>query len=109
MLNPKQWEFTQDLATLLIYMIGLGYKPRLADVHRSKEEAKRLGFENSNHTRYLAADIDLFDSDGNYLNDGTGHTIFGPYWKSLREGNRWGGDFAKRDYNHYSREHEGVM
>lgn len=106
MLNPKQWEFTQDLATLIIYMIGSGYKPRLAYVLRSKEEAKRLGFENSNHTRYLAADIDLFDKDGKYLSSGDEHKHFGEYWKRLRKDNAWGGDF--NDPNHYSKEHNGV-
>lgn len=30
-------------------------------------------------------------------------------WKSLDPENRWGGDFTIRDYNHFSRIHEGVM
>jgi len=107
-LNPKQWEFTQDVATLIFYMISIGYHPRLAYVLRSEEEAERLGFSNSNHTRYLAADIDLFDSSGKYLADSESHRIFGEYWKQLRVGNAWGGDFRKPDGNHYSREHDGV-
>ena len=108
MINPKQWDFTKDLTNLLAFMLNSGYKPRLAYVLRSKEEATRLGFPNSNHTRYLAADIDLFDKDGNYITDDTGHREFGAFWKSLRPENRWGGDFKKKDYNHYSREYNGV-
>ena len=107
-LNPLQWDHTHDVAVLILYMISLGYKPRLAYALRSKEEAKRLGFENSNHTRYLAVDIDLFDRHGNYLPSTESHRVFGQYWKQLREGNVWGGDFEKPDGNHYSHEYQGV-
>jgi hypothetical protein len=33
----------------------------------------------------------------------------GTQWKSYDPDNRWGGDFTKKDYNHFSMIHEGKM
>lgn len=108
-LNPKQWDFTELHAKLVLHMIECGYHPRTAFFYRSKDEATRLGFPNSNHTRFLAVDIDLFDSDGNYLSSTESHRIFGDWWKQQDSRCRWGGDFKpKPDGNHYSFEHNGV-
>lgn len=104
-LNPLQWRHTKCMAMLINYMILKGYRPRLAYAKRSKSEAKRLGFENSNHTRYLAVDIDLFDAQGNYLSSTEDHREFGDFWKTLDPLARWGGGF--RDGNHYSFEYRG--
>ena len=105
-LNPIQWRHTACIAKLLNYMISLGYQPRLAYSKRSKDEARRLGFENSNHTRYLAVDIDLFDSRGRYLSRTEDHEQFGEYWKTLDPLAEWGGDWD--DGNHYSFNYNGV-
>jgi len=108
-LNPKQWRHTRCTAVLLLHMIEAGYHPRMAYAKRSKEEATRLGFSDSNHIRYLAVDIDLFDSNGNFLSDTQSHRRFGEFWKTLDSDAVWGGDFPhKPDGNHYSFEHEGV-
>lgn len=105
-LNPLQWRHTKCVALLILYMEHLGYHPRQAYALRSKDEAKRLGFENSNHTRYLAVDIDLFDSNGNYLPSTEDHRKFGEFWKTLDPLARWGGAWG--DGNHYSFEYKGV-
>ena len=104
-LNPKQWRHTRCVALLILYMIEKGYNPRQAQAKRSKEEAKRLGKEDSVHTLYLATDIDLFDSDGQYLSRTEDHTEFGLFWESLDPDARWGGRWD--DGNHYSFEHGG--
>jgi hypothetical protein len=84
---------------------------RLGQVTRTKEEAKRLGFEKSLHTVRLAVDINLF-RDGKYLRKTADHELLGEFWESLSgeyEGSNlnfcWGGRF--NDGNHYSCQHGG--
>lgn len=111
-LGRKQEIFTRALALLLQFATLRGFEVRMGDVSRSKEEAKRLGFEGSLHTVRLAADLNLFDQDGEYLRTTEDHQLLGEFWEALSgeyDGEpltfRWGGRF--RDGNHYSLEHEG--
>ena len=83
----------------------MGFQVVIGDVHRSIEEATRLGFPNSNHTRCLAGDINLF-KDGVYLTKTEDHRELGEWWEQQHELCRWGGRFG--DGNHYSLEHRGV-
>ena len=77
----------------------LGYEVVLGDAHRSIEEARRLGFENSNHTRCLAIDLNLFRC-GVYLTETEDHRELGEWWEKQHPEARWGGRF--NDGNHYS-------
>jgi hypothetical protein len=75
---------------------------------RSTEEATRLGFPNSNHTRRLAVDFNLF-RNGHYLSATESHRPLGEFWESLSTDEIeccWGGRF--NDGNHYSFKHRGV-
>lgn len=65
---------------------------------------KNNGIRKSLHTQRLAIDLNLW-KDGRYLSDSEAYRPLGVYFKSLRDGNCWGGDFG--DGNHFSREHEG--
>jgi len=131
-LGTKQKIFNKRIPFLLLRMNEEPYAARLAYALRSPEEAKRLGFKNSNHTRYLAIDIDLFRRADSgkfvYLSSTNAHRAFGDWWikgtgyyrlNSLEkvkdgEGIRgaeevtfiWGGEFG--DGNHYSVLHRGV-
>jgi hypothetical protein len=73
---------------------------------------KADGIRDSLHQLGLALDLKLY-LNGDYLRDSEPYRKFGVYWKSLREGNCWGGDFRDRlgrpkpDGGHFSREHEG--
>ena len=77
--------------------------PEMAEIHASRG----TGIKNSNHTRKLAIDLNLFDgSTGEYLSSSDDHDKLGQYWKSLDPQNVWGGDFSRRDGNHYSRRYK---
>jgi len=102
-LNPKQFKFTLHTAFLIIYAYTIGYKATWGDAYATTGHK-----ENSNHYIRLAIDLNLFKS-GRYIEDSEGHTRLGKFWKRLSKENKWGGDFSDKDYNHYSREHDGRM
>ena len=111
-LGRKQEIFAEHLSTLIELMFKMGYRVRIGEVERSKQEAIRRGFRNSNHTRRLAADLHLF-KDGKYLPKTEDHRVFGEIWESFSrviDGTKinfaWGGRF--KDGNHYSIQHGRV-
>jgi hypothetical protein len=105
-LRQKQSFFAMQVSFLIQKAAELGYEVTFGNTYRSPEEAKRLGFANSLHTERLAVDLNLF-KNGRYITTGTGHTELGAWWKSRHPAFRWGGDFAKKDYNHYSMTPDG--
>lgn len=111
-LASKQRTFTRNVATLIGWAYVNGYELTFGDAFRSPECAALnarmgTGISKSLHTLRLAVDLNLFRND-RYLALSADHAPMGGYWKTLHELNRWGGDFAKPDGNHYSMEHEGV-
>lgn len=82
-------------------MIGSVFKD-LAAFLRNNGNAN--GIRNSLHQQRLAIDLNLFKHD-EYIADGDFYRPLGEYFKSLREGNCWGGDWG--DGNHFSRTHGG--
>jgi hypothetical protein len=113
-LSKAQQQFTADIAELILYIYANGYSATFGDAYRAPlshgkmGEFKAYGRARSAHKQRLAVDLNLFDRDGNYLTDTESHRMFGTYWKSLNQKNRWGGDFNEPDGNHYSREHWGI-
>ena len=108
-LGSKQELFTEALAILIQVARLRGFTVRLGEVERSKEEATRKGFAQSNHVRRLAADVHLF-RDHRYLSKTSDHEQLGVFWESLTgeyNGQHvefcWGGRFS--DGNHYSIRH----
>lgn len=57
--------------------------------------------ENSFHYQGLAQDINLFYDD-KYCETTEEHQFLGDFWKSLHPMCTWGGDFKRKDGNHYS-------
>ena len=112
-LGEKQKQFALDVAALIIYISTQGYACTLGDAYRDSRvfgdigEQMGYGRANSAHKQRLAIDLNLF-KDGKYLADTESHRSFGEYWKSIREGNVWGGDFTPADGNHYSARHGGI-
>ena len=111
-LGKKQEVFSKAIALLMQYAFFKGYEVRIGEIERSKEEATRKGFPNSNHTRRIAGDIHLF-KDGKYLSKTSDHRELGEFWESLTGeyyGTKltfaWGGRF--KDGNHYSIQHGRV-
>lgn len=65
------------------------------------------GISHSLHLDGLAIDLLLY-INGIYQTDSTKYKELGEYWKSLHPLNRWGGDFAKPDGNHFSSTRNGI-
>ena len=99
-LGAKRRLFTALIVKLLSKMLDAGYSPCIG-----KDGLKHMA--GSLHFEGLAMDIDLFDNEGKYLDRTEDHTSFGVYWKNLHPDCRWGGDFKKKDGNHYSVVYQG--
>lgn len=108
-LSPKQAKFAVMVAKLIQFIDDSGFHVTFGEAY-----AMDGHMDNSLHYKRLAVDLNLFDSDYNWLTHTEEHKQFGEFWKSL--GGTWGGDFTKMtpegpiptpDGNHYSLEHEG--
>jgi len=111
-LHVKQVTFARLLPRLIDKAFELGFEVSVGEVLRTKAQAEAnaasgAGISNSVHLLSLAVDLNLFKDDA-YITDSTGHDQLGLFWKSLGPDNRWGGDFARRDFNHYSITYQGV-
>jgi len=111
-LFQKRLLFTKLLPKLLAGAEGLGYLVTINEVLRSPAAAQwnaahGVGISNSLHLVGLAVDLNLFTQDGTYITTNLGHDQLGVYWKSLHTDCRWGGDFIKKDFNHYSLFYQG--
>lgn len=112
-LGEKQRLFTRNIGKLIAFAYEAGYELTFGEAHRTPEQAalnakKGSGIARSLHIERLAVDLNLF-KDGQFLSASEDHAPLGEYWKSLHPLNRWGGDFKRKDGNHYSMEHGGVQ
>jgi hypothetical protein len=110
-LRQKQSRFALGVALLIQEADKRGYAVTLGDAYRTPGQAvanalSGSGIASSLHCERLAIDLNLF-KDGRYIIDGEGHAELGRWWKSLAPDHRWGGDFQKRDFNHYSLSSDG--
>lgn len=79
----------------------------LSGGRRIRHEFKPIGIAKSVHCSGLGADLYVIE-DGKISNDREKYAKLGAFWKSLRDGNCWGGDFKGfADLGHFSREHRG--
>ncbi len=111
-MSRLQEEFAQQVANLIKKAGELGYGVTFGEAYRTPEQSKLnaasgSGIANSLHCERLAIDINLF-KDGIYITDGTGHRDLGAWWKTLGPMYRFGGDFKRADWNHYSISPDGV-
>ena len=77
-------------------------------VHGKVGEKVAYGHPKSGDKRRLSFDINLF-LNGKYLRKTSDHAKFGKFWKALHPLFRWGGDFKKKDGNHYGCIYGGTM
>jgi hypothetical protein len=96
----KQSLFSQNVATLIIYIKNAGFLCTFGEAYRTPEQAQIYakegkGIADSLHCKRLAIDLNLFSKDGHYLTDHDSYARFGEYWKTLHPFNRWGGDFPE--------------
>ena len=111
-LLEKQLLFTRNVGLLIGHVYESGYGLTFGEAFRTSEQAalnelNGSGIKNSLHGKRLAVDLQLF-REKEYLKVSDDYESAGKYWLSLHPLNRWGGDFAKQDGNHFSMEHEGV-
>ena len=105
----QQAQFAQDIATLIKYIGEQGYHCTFSDAYRDPIMAaiyakEHKGIKDSLHCKRLAVDLNIFDPKGNFITlDTPMYEQFGLFWEKLDSYNRWGGHFARRDYNHFER------
>ena len=100
-LGNQQREFTKNVGLLITYAYSIGYELTLGDASRLDRKGHSI---NSFHYQRLAIDLNLF-KDGRYLTDTEDHAELGEYWIAL--GGTWGGNFKRKDGNHYSHGENG--
>jgi hypothetical protein len=113
-LSEKQRLFAKLVGQLLDHIYEVGFEATLGEAWRTPEQAAAnaasgKGIANSNHTRRLAIDINLF-KDGNYLTDFDSYKQIGDWWTAQHPLARWGGNFTHlKDSDHFSLEHNGIQ
>jgi len=93
-LSEKQRKFSLMLFIFGVWLYREGYEVTLGDAW-----AKTGHKDGSFHYKRLAIDLNLF-IDGKYTRNTEDHRPLGEQWKKM--GGTWGGDFRKKDGNHYS-------
>jgi hypothetical protein len=104
-LRARQSEFARHVALLIERATTLGYEVTLGEAYRPPETAalyarQGRGIVASQHCQKLAIDLNLF-RDGVYLTTAEAHRPLGEWWERLGPGHRWGGNFERKDGNHY--------
>lgn len=98
-LSSEQRDFARCLSLLLMYAHTIpGYEITMGSGFRPDGKGHK---RNSNHYIKLAQDLNLFIG-GKYQRSTKAHEKLGTFWKSLDKRCRWGGDFSRKDGNHYS-------
>jgi len=102
-LREARIKATQCWALLIQKAFALGYECAMDEGTERITEKDPMSdhMPGSLHHLGLALDLNLY-KDGRYITNDEGHKELGEYWKSLHPDCRWGGDFARKDYNHYS-------
>ncbi len=99
-----QWAHSRDERLAL----GRGQTPRTNDYSLHPDglaEDMHLYIENTRQSSVTEDNpLGLYWS---YRRSTKAHYRCGQFWKSLHPDNRWGGDFKKKDGNHYSMTYRG--
>jgi len=113
-LLKQQKKFSRLLALFVTQIYAQGYTVSFGEVWRSPEEAaiqaaKGAGIVRSLHTMRLAADLNVFDAQGTWLQTVEDLRPVSEAWKALDPDCCWGGDFITRpDADHYSLTWQGI-
>lgn len=93
-LREEQSKFVRAVALLIEFAYANGYELTFGDAWASSGHIR-----NSFHYKRLAIDLNLF-KDGVYLTTTEDHEPLGKFWEFI--GGTWGGNFPRKDGNHYS-------
>jgi hypothetical protein len=104
-LSSLQSTFAVNVALLILEMSKPPFTCTLGEAFRTSEQAawdaaRGIGIKDSQHCKRLAVDLMIFH-DGVWCTDGESYRPFGEYWKTLNSLNRFGGDFARKDWVHF--------
>ena len=99
--REKRCLFSMFLSKLIDYIINYGDENTKYEVAIHDVCARDGHKKNSFHYECLAGDLHLY-INGIYQRTTKAHEPFGRYWKSLHPMCTWGGDFKRKDENHYS-------
>lgn len=107
-LHDQQALFAKDVAKLIVFIFEQGFSCSLGEAYRTPEQAaiyakEGKGIVDSLHCKKLAIDLNLFDNKGMYLATEEPYEVIGKYWESLSPVNRWGGNFPRKDADHFER------
>jgi hypothetical protein len=109
-LREKQSRFAINVAMLILEAEKRGYSVTFGDCYRDPRTNGEMGVKrgyshkNSTHKVRLAIDLNLFDSEGNYIRGVAGHAELHDWWVEKCGGS----PMILGDPNHYSFEHNGV-
>ena len=102
-LLQAQFEFSRNLAKLILYCNAHGYEISFGELYRTQEQqdiylkSNKTKVHHSQHQERLAVDITLF-KDGTIIQSGSAYSECHLFWKSLNENNT--GEF-KNGYDQY--------
>jgi hypothetical protein len=106
-LKQARIEFSLAIAELILYAHSIQCDLALAEGmdRRTAKDPTSDHMTGSLHDMGLAQDVDLY-KDGVYLMNTEDHAPLGAWWKQYGIDHglplAWGGDFTKKDGNHYS-------
>lgn len=111
-LARRQRIFTRCFARFLTFALSIpGIEITLSEGYVGDTDAADGDYDGPHvkggcHYAKLAIDINLFDN-GIWITNGDDpiYKRLGAYWKALDPLCRWGGDFKKKDSNHFSVAH----
>jgi len=112
-LSDIQFEFLQDVASLILKSKAMGFKITGGELFRTREQQQiylsqgKSKIMNSYHLKRLAIDLNFFtkNENGNWRLTYRKEAIqeMGDYWESLNSQNKWGGNWRFKDTNHFQR------
>lgn len=105
-LRDKRVKFSNMLSILVLWANTLmGVEVALGrDYDEATEKYRHM--PGSLHYLGLANDLALY-INGVYMEDTDAYKFLGDFWKSLDKDCCWGGDFKKKDGNHFSMTYGG--
>ncbi len=105
-LSTKRILFSTAHAKLVLYINSLGYGVATDFVKRCHD--CKVGRSNSCHKIGLAADLNIYDEQGKYLDDEHPDTFIIHSLAHLWWDDNGGSERIENDLNHYSFEHNGM-
>jgi hypothetical protein len=107
-LAQHQQAFALDVSKLIDAIYKASHSCTFGEAYRTDQQAAwdvcaGIGIKNSLHCKRLAVDLNLFNELGDYCPSQAQYNQFGDIWESYNPLNRWGGNFARGDANHFER------